>query len=168
MKNLFVLFVLMSINMIGHPLFSSNMYHHYPYENISENNDGELTIAKVGKPISAELKSRLLNAFKAQYGLKIKVDAIELITFRNEMWLVFQSGDRSTPTVALKLEDKKGNYVLNAATSVVNTCTGDPCSHCKFSENSGCYCNQGGGSSVCNHTMTTVTELDRFMASLEI
>jgi len=129
---------------------------------------GELTIAQMGKPISAALKSKLLNAFKAQFGSKAKVESIELIPFHNAMWLVFQSGERGTQTIALKLDEKKGAYVLNASTTEVNTCTGNPCSYCKFSESVGCYCNQGGGSSSCNHTVTSLSQMDRFMAVLEL
>ena len=42
----------------------------------------------------------------------------------------------------------------NGSSSFGESCTGDPCSKCKFDVGGGCTCDRGTQNSKCNHTIT--------------
>ncbi|GAB4409717.1 MAG: hypothetical protein OHK0039_13630 [Bacteroidia bacterium] len=114
--------------------------------------EGVFVVGKAGAPIAQEVKQKLAQAYKAQYGKAAKLDRIEVVNYEGKPWLAFQSGGEGSPTLTIALSVRQGQWGFSNS-AVSNTCTGNPCSWCYFDSNNGCICNRGNGS--CNHTQTS-------------
>ena len=109
-------------------------------------------VSKDGKTINKETKLKLGDAYKAQFGKDAKIRIIELVPTKEGLWLAFQSGAMGYPTVAIKLGKGPGGMGIGDQ-AVSNTCTGNGCSYCTWSDHTGCNCEKDKGS--CNHTQTS-------------
>lgn len=119
---------------------------------------GPFVLGKADQPLSKEVKLRLTRAYQAQYGEEARVRAIEVLKHKGKPFLAIQTGSQVSPSLAiqLKVRDGKWGFGANAAT---NTCSGDPCSKCSWSERMGCQCEASG---KCNHSTTQLTSLRGF------
>jgi len=123
------------------------------------------TLTKGDSPMSGEVKAKLIAAYKAQYGSKSVINSVTLERINGETWLVFTSGSNKNPSVAYKTKKKdKPAETTVPSDAPKESCTGNPCSVCKFGLSGGCYCN--GGEGECNHSISRITDDVNFMASL--
>jgi len=118
-------------------------------------------------PMSNEIKTQLITAYKAQYGPKAIVKEVTLEDFKGETWLVFTSGNKDNPTVAYQTRKK----TKPASTTLPDNgpkehCHGSGCSVCKFALGGGCYCDNRGGGGECNHSISRISDDVSFVNSL--
>lgn len=157
-KSLFLASLTLGLLMV---LFTS-----FNYVNRSEQKEVKhFLLSKGDNPMSEGVKTMLAKAYKAQYGTSIINDSILYIVRGEDTYLVFNGSRKTGPTVAYKTFKKK----KPAETTLPNdapkeTCTGNPCSVCRFGLSGGCYCDGGNGS--CNHSVSRITEDEAFMAAL--
>ncbi|MEM7658301.1 MAG: hypothetical protein AAF399_19400 [Bacteroidota bacterium] len=102
--------------------------------------------------ISSKNKAILLKFYQAIYGKRAQPEAIEIVPYKGNHYVAWQGTGAKVPTMTVQLKMTERGFFLTAA-SKRNTCTGDPCTRCKFTKSKGCQC---GGTGFCNHEGTGI------------
>jgi len=103
--------------------------------------------------IEKSIERKLVDAYKAQFGQKAKLEQIQIVNQGGQAWLWFVGAEKGSPTFALELKASDGHFTLNFLEPLgINNCikTGD-CARCKV----GCDCARDQGNDKCNQEITT-------------
>ena len=124
--------------------------------------DRDVPVARVD-PVSGEVRIDSA-ALSPTLPNGMRVTSEEVLRIGHTYYLVrANTGGTACMTVGVPLADKGGSLVIARSKSngvSTTTCTGDPCSSCKFTYDktgdvvTGCKCD---GPGKCNHTITTTT-----------
>ena len=119
-------------------------------------------VAKVGSDqIAKAVQSKLLKAFKANYGAKAQVEEISIVKMRRKTWVAFL-GINGTPTVTIELKTFGRNMGIDLGGPLqINNCkTTSSCSCC----NTSCECSKkNGGQESCGSGNCTSETTDDFL-----
>jgi len=101
-------------------------------------------------------------------GTKLKDASVERIDGEWHLAVRGETGDGNCHALFIPVDFTPEGAVRVASRAneadAVNTCTGDPCSSCKFS---GGRCSCDGPTGRCNHTITTLSEVPEFLTILK-
>jgi hypothetical protein len=96
--------------------------------------------------------------FPAFNGTTFEIKAFDSTFYlHSNGYIVSDDGDTNAIAYRINLTFGITNniLILESSTNLVGeSCTGNPCSHCKFKKEGGCECESNWLSGVCNHTVT--------------